>query len=364
MVSGVICRDGEVSLVDDLEVRAPGPHEVSVQVVASGLCASDLLPMEAPDPAPMALGHEASGVVTRVGELVRHVSVGDNVAVTCQRPCMNCKECSSNLYSACATTMYDPEPLFRWRGEPVRSLARVSSLASQITVDGFQVHPVVGLQPHAAALIGCAVSTGYGSVKNIGQVTTSDAVVVVGVGGIGVNSLQTARLLGARRVIAVDTNPDKEKVSETFGADQFVLADATWTADEFARGLGDVIGDTVDVVIECTGQPAVVAGSVELLGTGGRLALVGISPRNPSIQMQVPAMMSKHLSVRSGYNGACDPFVDFPAIVRFAEQGRFDLAGQVSHVFALTEIDDALDALRSGRVLRAVIDMPGASAWD
>ncbi|MGW4340352.1 zinc-binding dehydrogenase [Rhodococcus koreensis] len=354
---GVVVENGSITLADDLEVRPPGPHEVGVQVVASGLCASDLILLTAPDPTPAVLGHEAAGIVTSVGEHVEDIAVGQLVSVTCQRPCMKCKACASRLYSACATTMYDPDPLFRWRGQPVRSLARVSSLASQITVDAFQVHPISNLDAPAAALIGCAVSTGYGSVRNIARVDSTDSVVVIGVGGIGINSIQTARLLGARHIVAVDTNADKDALSLQFGADQFVHVDPSWSVSELADHLSAAIGDTVDVVIECTGQPTVIAASVALLGIGGRLALVGISPRNPVAELDIPAVMAKHITVSSGYNGACDPFVDFPTIVRLAEQGRLDLAGQVSHRFPLDRIDEAISALRGGKVLRVVVDM-------
>lgn len=354
---GVVVRNGETTLTDDLHVRAPGPNEVGVKIVASGLCASDLIPLTAPTPDPMVLGHEGAGIVTRIGENVQGLEIGQQVCVTCQRPCMQCAACAAHLYSACPTTMYDPEPLFSWKGEPVRSLARVSSLAEHITVDAFQVHPVTTTQPHSAALIGCAVSTGYGSVRNIARVDPTDAVLVIGVGGIGVNSIQTARLLGARRVIAADINPDKEQLARQFGADQFVTVDRNWTAEVLSDHFAQQIGDSVDAVIECTGQPAVIAASVSVLTVGGRLALVGISTRQPVAELDVSAVMAKHITVSSGYNGACDPFNDFPTIVRLAEQGRLDLESQVSHRFPLDRIDDAVDTLRSGRALRVVVDV-------
>jgi Zn-dependent alcohol dehydrogenase len=155
--------------------------------------------------------------------------------------------------------MEDTDSPFTLRGEAVRSIARSSSLASEILVDELQVHPISVVGPAAAALIGCAVSTGYGMVRRVGGLQTGESIAVVGVGGVGINSIQTAGLLGARQVVAVDVNPDKAELARKFGADVFVHVDPTASAEQIGTQLLEEAGGPVDVVVEGTGQPTMIA---------------------------------------------------------------------------------------------------------
>lgn len=354
---GVLVQNGELALVDDLEVRPPRANEVSVRVVASGLCRSDLLPIAEPRPAAMVLGHEAAGVVQAVGADVAGIEPGQQVAVSCPVPCNRCEACARGLFTACEHGFGIDEAPFIRRGKPVLSLARVSSLAEQITVDAFQVHPVHTLEPAAAALVGCAVSTGYGMVRNVVKLKTGESIIVVGAGGIGVNTIQTARFLGASRIVAIDVNPAKEQVARRFGADVFV----TIQSGEPVEAIVAAVGDKVDAVVDCSGQPAVIEAAQRLLKPGGRLGLVGIPRAGTTAAIDIGAAMYNHITISGALNGACNPFVDIPDIVRLAEHGRLDLAGQVSHHFPLADVETAIQALRDGDVLRAVVDMPGAA---
>lgn len=354
---GVVVQAGKLSLVDDLEVRDPGPHEVSVSVQASGLCRSDLLLLEFPVPHPAVMGHEAAGVVRAVGSEVTGVVVGQQVAITCQRPCLRCAACARGLYSACTTSMDDPHPPFIWRGEPVRSIARSSSLASEIVVDELQVHPLSAVGPAAAALIGCAVSTGYGMVRNVARLQTGESVAVVGVGGIGINSIQTAKLLNAKQVVAIDVNPEKAALAAKFGADVFLCVDPSSTAEQIADHLLKQMGGPVDVVVEGTGQPGMITASLAVLNKGGRLALVGIPTGSTQAEFNVMDVMARHITIAGALNGACSPFIDMQDIVRLVEQGCFDLESQVTHRFPLSQYQEAIAALRGGKTLRVVIDV-------
>jgi S-(hydroxymethyl)glutathione dehydrogenase / alcohol dehydrogenase len=241
----------------------------------------------------------------------------------------------------------------------VRSTAGVSSLASQITVDALQVHPVKCLEPAAAALIGCAVSTGSGNVRNVAQVVTGESVAVIGVGGIGINALQTARLLGAKRIIAIDVNPNKAKVAREFGADLFVTTAGNLSATELASQLAADMGGPVDAVIECTGASSVITAALSVLKHGGRLALVGLPHQSLNAEFSIMDMMRRHLTIAGAWNGACNPYVDISDIVQLAEQGRLNLSGQVSHRWPLAQAEEALRALQQGDVIRVVVDFPG-----
>ncbi|WP_045877855.1 zinc-binding dehydrogenase [Pseudofrankia sp. DC12] len=355
---GVVVRNGTVTLADDLEVRAPRAHEVSVKVLASGVCRSDLLPIDEPMPEAMVLGHEAAGVVQAVGSDVTGIKTGQMVAVSCQVPCNRCKECARGLFTACSRSFGIGETPFTWRGEPVQSLARVSSLASKITVDAFQVHPIENLDPSAAALIGCAVSTGYGMTHNVTAVRTGESLAVFGVGGIGINSIQTARMVGASRIVAVDINASKESLARQFGADSFVLIHPDDSADAVVATFRAVVGHDVDAIIDCTGQASIIAAAQRVLAPGGRLGLVGIPHAGGTATLDINMTMYRHITVTGALNGASNPFVDIPNIVRLAEQGRFNLSDQVTHRLPLDEIDEAIATLRAGKALRVVIDMP------
>jgi S-(hydroxymethyl)glutathione dehydrogenase/alcohol dehydrogenase len=313
--------------------------------------------LEFPDSRPAVMGHEAAGVVGAVGSEVADVTVGQMVAVTCQRPCMRCSACARGLYSACSASMDDPNPPFSWRGEPVRSIARSSSLASQIVVDELQVHPMSAVSAAAAALIGCAVTTGYGMVRNVARLQTGELIAVIGVGGIGINSIQTSRLIGARRIVAVDINPDKADVACKFGADQFVHVDPSWSAEQVTEHVLAQAGERFDAVIEGTGHPTMISAALAVLAKGGRLAVVGIPTTSMTGEFNVMDVMARHITIAGALNGACNPFVDMPDLVRLAEQGRIDLENQISHRFPLNRYDEAIAALRGGKTLRVVIDM-------
>ena len=165
-------------------------------------------------------------MVAAVGPGVTTAAVGDAVVVGSATPCRACRACAAGRYTQCPSAFGRGETPFTWNGGPVRSYANVSSFAERITVRADQLVGASGLAPTSAALIGCAVSTGYGVARNVARIRAGDAVVVLGVGGIGVNVIQTARLQGATSVVAVDVNPTKEDVARRFGASGFVLVPA------------------------------------------------------------------------------------------------------------------------------------------
>ena len=222
-------------MTDELVVRDPGPGEAQVKVLASGICHSDLNVLDGTSPMtpPVVLGHEGAGVVVAVGAGTHHIGPGDTVMVGSMTPCWTCRACLRGRFSSCPQVFGRGTTPFRWQDQPVRVYANVSSFAGLITVQSSQLVPTYELDPRAAALVGCAVSTGYGVIRNVARVVPGDAIVVFGVGGIGVNALQTARSEGAARIVAVDINPAKADTARHFGADTFVCP----PADTHAAGL-------------------------------------------------------------------------------------------------------------------------------
>ena len=353
---GVVWDGSRLHLTDDLAVRAPGPGEAQVRVLASGICHSDLNMMDYPMlPTPIVLGHEAAGVVEAVGVGVTNFKIGEPVMVGSQTPCGHCRECQSERYIACDMTYAPVAPPFTWRDRPTHSFSNISSFASLITVKAEQLVNTEGLKPAAAALVGCAVSTGYGAARNLGQVRRGDTVVVFGVGGIGINAIQGARVAGAARVVAVDVNGDKEPAARRFGAIDFVLLPRSLDAQGIAEHVTAAVGAPVDVAIECSGVPAVVEASILLPKRTGTCVLVGQPSPQATASFNVFGFTLGR-NVVSQLNGGTNPRRDFAALINLAREGRIDIDSQVTKVWPLAEIETAIAALRGGQVVRAVLD--------
>jgi S-(hydroxymethyl)glutathione dehydrogenase/alcohol dehydrogenase len=354
--TGAVWDGVALVVTDELEVREPGPGEVSLRVLASGICHSDLNVLDGQNPVslPVVLGHEAAGIVDGVGEGVTSVSPGDAVVVGSTVPCGTCRFCSTGRGSECRDAFGAGPPPFRWRGRPVRAFANTSSWAGTITVRESQLVHAPGIPATSAALIGCAVSTGYGVVRNVAQVRPSDAVVVFGVGGIGVNVLQTARLNGAARILAVDVNPAKADVATRFGAHDTLIAETSETGDVLAQLIRAKIGVPVDVAVECSGAPVAIEAAIACTAWGGTTALVGIPRAGTRASFAVDDVLRNRRIVGS-LNGSVDLQRDFTAIVEHVRHGDLEVDAQVSRVWPLRDIGEALAAVRAGSVVRAVL---------
>ena len=333
--------DGTNLIVDDVSLVPPAFGEVTVRMLASGICHSDLNVIDgrSPVPAPVVLGHEGAGVVERIGEGVDSVAVADEVMISSMTPCGACPSCRACRPSRCPEAYGNPSFPFRWRGSKVRSYANVSSFASHVTVRAAQVFSTTGIPPASSALIGCAVSTGWGAVTNVAEVAAGEVVVVIGIGGIGVNAVAAARAAGAARIIGVDIDPRKERIARHFGADEFTTDVSTISA--------------ADVVIECSGAPAAIAAASTLAPT---VALVGIPPADYELRVNAQSLVLGRRLLGS-LNGDVVPTRDLPTIIDLVRTGALDVAAQVSHVWPLDRIHEAVAAVRTGDVVRATLDM-------
>jgi S-(hydroxymethyl)glutathione dehydrogenase / alcohol dehydrogenase len=357
VATAAIWDGSRLIVTDELVVRDPGPGEVQVRVLASGICHSDLNVMDGTSPMipPVVLGHEGAGVVVALGPGDHHVRPGDTVMVGSMTPCWTCHSCLRARFSSCPQAFGRGGTPFTWQDKPVRVYANVSSFAGLITVQSSQLVATHGLDASAAALIGCAVSTGYGVIRNVAHVAPGDAVVVFGIGGIGVNALQTARLAGAGPIIAVDVNDAKAGIARHFGADLFICPPAGAGAADLIGLVRDAVAEPIDAAVECSGAPAAIDAAVELPGPGGITALVGIPRPGTRANLDVDRLLRGRRVVGS-LNGAMDPRRDLPEIVRLAGEGQLDLASQVSRTWPLGEIEAAIAAVRRGEVVRAVLD--------
>jgi len=352
---GVVWDGSRLHVTDALEVRAPGPGEARVKVLRSGICHSDLNMMESDFTAtPIVLGHEAAGVIAEVGPGVTGWLAGEAVMVGTQTPCGQCRECQRGTPANCDVTWgFGAARPFMWKGQPTASFANISSFAEEIVVKAEQLFRSDGLPPEQAALIGCAVSTGCCAATNLGRVKAGDRVVVIGVGGIGVNAIQAAALAGAT-VLAVDIHPAKEVVARHFGAQFFLQAVRDQDGAALAKAMRAAFSP-IDLSIECSGAPAAIDAAIHGLKRGGRAVLIGIGRQGAEIRLNLDAMLGGR-EIISEYNGGARPARDYPQLIALARERKIDIAGQISGIWPLAEVEDAIAALRAGKVTRALLD--------
>ncbi|MER8005953.1 Zn-dependent alcohol dehydrogenase [Streptomyces sp. NPDC094149] len=341
--------DGKrVEVVDDLEVRDPGPGEVRVALSAAGLCHSDLSVVDGtiPFPVPVVLGHEGAGVVEAVGAGVTHVAAGDHVALSTLANCGTCADCDRGRPTMCRKAIGRPGKPFARGGKAVYQFASNSAFAESTVVKAVQaVRIPKDIPMPSAALIGCGVLTGVGAVLNRARVDRGESVLVIGTGGIGLNVLQGARIAGASRIVAVDANPAKEAVARQFGATDFLTS---------TDGVREVLPHGVDHAFECVGRVELVRQAVDLLDRHGQAVLLGTAPAKAEASFLVSSMFLDKSILGCRY-GSSRPQRDIPLYAELYRQGRLMLDELVTATYPLEDFEKAVGDAEAGRVARAVL---------
>jgi len=352
---GIIFDGERLQLTDELEVRDPGPGEVRIRVLRSGICHSDLNMVQANARAPVVLGHEAAGEIIALGPDVSDFSVGERVVVGTQTPCGTCRECARGTPANCDETWgITPRTPFTWKGQPAYSFANVSSFAQEIVARTTQLYRTGDLPPAQAALIGCAVSTGYAAARVLGEAGPGDRVVVIGVGGIGVNAIAGAHLAGAE-VFAVDLNPDKEGAARQAGATGFLATSRDMDRDALAKAMRAAFAP-IDIIIECSGAPVAAGAAVSAAKRGGKVVLIGQTRPGARLDLSLDEMTFGR-EVIGRLNGGARPEIHYPELIEHARARRIDLSAQVTQVWPMAEFEAAIAALKAGQVTRAVLDL-------
>jgi S-(hydroxymethyl)glutathione dehydrogenase/alcohol dehydrogenase len=344
-------------VVDDVQIRSVGPREVVVRTVAAGLCHSDLHFMEGkyPCPVPAVLGHESAGVVEDVGSDVTYLRPGDHVISCISGFCGTCAYCLSGRPHLCdkETLACDPAAPARLQreGKPIYQFFDLSSFAEQLLVHENMLVKIREDMPlDKAALIGCGVTTGVGAVMNTAKVRPGEQVVVIGCGGIGLNAIQAAALVGAGRVIAVDRVASKLAMATEFGATDVVDASEV---DPMMAVL-ELTGGGADHAFEAIGLKATAEQAFAMLRKGGTATVIGMVPFGEKVEIDgFQLLMEKKLQ---GTNMGSNRFrVDMPQYVEWYLAGKLKLDELVSAVMPLEKINDGFATLRSGEVARQLI---------
>jgi S-(hydroxymethyl)glutathione dehydrogenase / alcohol dehydrogenase len=344
--------------IEQVRLADAGPREVRVRVVGSGLCHSDLhlLKGDLLRPLPVLPGHEASGVVEQVGEMVTYVKPGDHVIACTSAFCGHCADCLTghpNLCSAPELRRGEGQEarISSDSGEPIEQFADIGGFAEEMLLHENALVKIDSELPlDTVAIIGCAAVTGMGAVFNTARVPPGARVVVIGAGGIGLHAIQGASIAGARQVIAVDLNPAKLERARSMGATDTVNAsdsDPVEAVLELTRG-------GADYTFEAIGLPKTAVQCVEMLRAGGTATIIGVMPQGSSITIDGSALlMDKRLI---GCIMGSNRFrVDIPLYLDYYRQGRLDLDHMISRRISLEEINEGYAALETSDIARSVI---------
>ena len=359
MKAAVVTEFGSGFHVADVELDSPAAREVIVEVRASGLCHSDYT-VAASDygfPVPAVFGHEVAGVVTEVGPEVRTLRSGDHVVACLVQSCGTCAKCIIGRPYQClvpGANERGPDDAPRLK-HPAMDLTQgfgVGGFAEKVLVHERMLVKVPEALPFAqAAIIGCGVVTGAGSVLNSAAVRAGDTVVVVGAGGVGLNAVQAASLVGASRIVAVDLQQPQLDRAAKLGATDVVRADEGDPVDAVRAALPD----GADHVFDFVGVRSVTEQAFGMVGMGGGLYLIGSSSADPGLDVDARELMMRHAKVQGVGMGSTNPHRDIPVYADLYLQGRYDLDALVSRTIALDEIDAGYAAMKAESLARVVI---------
>lgn len=363
LIAALVVRDyGERPRVERVSLSPPRAGEVRVQIRTSGICHSDLHAISGtlPLPMPIVLGHEASGVVTRIGPGVRRVKPGDRVVVTWIPSCGRCFWCVNGQPELCEEanrgsvegTPADGDSHLSWRGEPLYPFSWAGTLADAVVVPESAVIPIAADVPwDEAALLGCAVQTGVGAALH-SPIRAGDTVLVIGLGGVGQNIVQGARIAGAARILAMDPVAAKRDLALTLGATDAIDP----AADDPLTAVLDLTRDRgVDVAFEAVGQPDLIALAFNAVRRGGTAVAVGVPSPELDLTVNAFAFPSQEKTLTGSWLGGSYPPRDIPRLIELWRSGRLQLSPLLSRPFRLSEAPAALDALAHGQILRGIV---------
>lgn len=343
--------------VEEVALADPGQGAVRVKIAACAICHSDIIYMDGAwgGTLPAVYGHEAAGVVEEIGPGVTHVKEGDHVVVTLLRSCGECHYCAQGHQSICegSVPLDSAPPITAADGSEMHQGLRCGAFAEYVVVDGSQICTIPKEIPlDAASLLSCGVLTGLGAVWNTAQVPSGSNVVVIGTGGVGLNSVQGAALCGAKTVIAMDLAEDKMEAAKTFGATHTVNAGANDAADQ-VRALTD--GRGADFVFVTVGAIPAIEQSISFLAPAGTAVLVGMPGSGAIAKIEPDDIANAAQRIIGSKMGSSKLRVDIPRLVDLYQQGRLKLDELITGRYPLEEINEAIDSVRRGEALRNVI---------
>ncbi|GGJ02213.1 Zn-dependent alcohol dehydrogenase [Streptomyces brasiliensis] len=342
--------------ITEVDLPDPGPGQVRVRLAAAGVCHSDLSLSDGTMrvPVPAVLGHEGAGTVVAVGEGVTHVAPGSPVVLNWAPSCGSCHVCTLGEVWLCADALTGAADVYARTvdGTDLHPGLNVAAFAEETVVAASCVLPLPdGVPLTDAALLGCALLTGYGAVHHSARVQPGETVAVFGVGGVGLATLQSARVAGASRIIAVDVTPEKEELARGAGATDYVVASENTPRE--IRALTARQG--VDVSIECVGRAVSIRAAWESTRRGGRTTVVGIGGKDQQVTFNALEIFHWGRTLSGCVYGNSDPARDVPILAEHVRAGRLDLSALVTERIALDGIPAAFENMLAGKGGRALV---------
>lgn len=353
--------------VEELSLGAPREGEVLVRIAAASLCHSDLSVVNGDRvrPLPMALGHEAVGVVEETGPGVRRFAAGDHVALVFVPSCGFCRDCAAGRPALCERAaaangsgglLHGPTLLTDASGAPVHHQLGVSAFSEHAVLAQESLVPIPKDVPFAvASMFGCAVLTGAGAVINTASARPGESVVVYGLGGVGLSAVLGARAAGAYPVVAVDPVLEKRELALRLGASHAF-------APEEAGAVRELTGGGAGVAVEAVGSPKVMADALSAVARGGRVVSVGLPAPDRVLEVPALAFAGEGKSLIGSYMGDAVPRRDVPRFLDLWRAGLMPVELMHTGTLPLADVNTALEELASGRAIRQVLDTSALSA--
>lgn len=346
----------KLEVLDDVEAVGFGPGKVRLRIRATGLCHSDVSAMSGvlPQPAPFIPGHEGAGEVLDVGDGVSGLSAGDRVLVCWLPACGECPSCKRGQTQLClAGFMNAGTPNFKRPGGDVFGFAGTGTFTEEVVVGAGCAVPIPDDVPfEIAALIGCGVTTGLGAAINTAKVEAGSSVAVIGCGGVGISTIQGARVQGAAQIIAVDPVASRREAALRFGATEAV------SPDEFADAKQRITaGEGFDYVFEVVGKSVTARTAYENTRRGGTLCIVGAGAMDDNFQVNMFELFFDEKRILPSMYGGGDVLRSYERAIALWRAYRIDLESMITHRVRLDGINDALDQMRTGESLRTCIEL-------
>ncbi len=344
-------------VIEDVSIDKPRSREVLIRTVAAGVCHSDLHFIDGlfPFPLPTVPGHEFAGVVEAVGSEVRMVKVGDHVITCLNAFCGHCEHCVTGHMARCVNpeVRRDPTdtPRLSRKAGVLNQFANLSSFAERMLV---HEHACVSVRKDMpldrAALIGCAVVTGFGAVNHTAGVRSGETVAVIGCGGVGLSTINCAAIAGAGRIIAIDRVGSKLNLAKHFGATDVIDA----SQGDPVKQVIEMTGGGVHHAFEVIGLKATAEQAFKMLRRGGAATIVGMIPPGVNLEIAGRDFLSEK-RIQGSLMGSNRFPVDMPRLVDFYLQGKLKLDELISQRIKLAQVNEALDELKRGELARSVI---------
>ena len=348
--------------IEKLTLDSPGFNEVVVKIKAAGICHSDLSVIDGnrPRPLPMALGHEAAGVVVALGEGVNKLAIGDHVVFAFLPSCGSCSYCHSGRAALC-----EPGAEANGKGTLLGGYKRIHNQGDyyhhHLGVSGFAEFSVASVDSlvkidqeipfEIAAFFGCAVMTGVGAVVNTAQLKFGESILIVGLGGVGLSAILGAKAAGASNIIAADLNSQKRAIGKELGA-HFTIDSSKKNASQFLK---DLSGGGVDVAVEFAGAIPALEFAFNATKRGGRTVTAALPHPDAKLEISPVTLVGQEKTLKGSYLGSCIPSRDIPAYIELYKTGRLDVEKLISHRMKLEDINDGFERLAKGDALRQII---------